>query len=167
MTRAVSSTLAAESQSLDTASGTVEWIMLLLSEVLDGPFKLHDCREKLSCRKPILVTDCKSLYDHLMSPSAPTAIEGRRTSIDVALIRESIRSLSAFMRWVPTDRMLADALTKDQGDPLDMLRSCLKSSVYQISPEDHVLRMQAKEREDRLQKKLKPCSHNSMPETES
>ena len=126
MTRAVSSTLAAESQSLDTASGTVEWIMLLLSEVLDGPFKLHDCREKLSCRKPILVTDCKSLYDHLMSPSAPTAIEGRRTSIDVALIRESIRSLSAFMRWVPTDRMLADALTKDQGDPLDMLHSCLK-----------------------------------------
>ena len=160
LTRAVSSTLAAESQSLATASGTVEWIMLLLSEVLDGPFKLRDCREKLSVRKPILVTDCKSLYDHLMSPSAPTAIEDRRTSIDVVIIRESIRSLSAFMRWVPTDRMLADALTKDQGDPLDMLRSCLKSSVYQISPEDHVLRMQAKEREDRLQKRLKPSSPN-------
>ena len=160
LTRAVSSTLAAESRSLATASGTVEWIMLLLSEVLDGPFKLRDCREKLSVRKPILVTDCKSLYDHLMSPSAPTAIEDRRTSIDVVIIRESIRSLSAFMRWVPTDRMLADALTKDQGDPLDMLRSCLKNSVYQISPEDHVLKMQAKEREDRLQKRLKPSSPN-------
>ena len=107
LTRAVSSTLAAESQSLATASGTVEWIMLLLSEVLDGPFKLRDCREKLSVRKPILVTDCKSLYDHLMSPSAPTAIEDRRTSIDVVIIRESIRSLSAFMRWVPTDRPYA------------------------------------------------------------
>ena len=100
LTRAVSSTLAAESQSLATASGTVEWIMLLLSEILDGPFRLRDCREKLSCRKPILVTDCKSLYDHLLSPSAPTAIEDRRTSIDVAIIRESIRDLSAFMRWV-------------------------------------------------------------------
>ena len=149
-----------------TASGTVEWIMLLLSEILDGPFRLRDCREKLSCRKPILVTDCKSLYDHLLSPSAPTAIEDRRTSIDVAIIRESIRNLSAFMRWVPTDRMLADALTKDQGDPMDMLRSCLKSSVYQISPEDHVLRMQAQEREDRLQRKLQSCSQNSVPQLE-
>eukprot|EP00435_Cladocopium_sp_Y103_P065475 s772_g27.t1 len=160
MTRAVSSTLAAESQSMATASGTVEWIMLVLSEVLDGPFAMRDCRTKLCSRKPILVTDCKSLYDHLMSPSAPTAIEDRRTSIDVAIIRESIRSLEAFVRWVPTDRMLADALTKDQGDPLDMLRSCMKSSEYQISPEDHILRMQAKEREERLCKKKESCPNN-------
>ena len=154
LSRAVSSTLAAESQSLSIAAGTVEWVMLLLSEVLDGPFLMKNCRTKLAARKPILAVDCKSLFDHLMSPSAPTAIKDRRTSIDVAIIRESLRSMMAHLRWVPTDRMLADALTKDQGDPLDLLRSCIKSSQYQISPEDHVLQLQSQERQDRLNRKV-------------
>lgn len=153
LSRAVSSTLAAESQSLSIATGTCEWILLVLSEILDGPCFMRDCREKLSVRKAIVVTDCKSLFDHLFSPSAPTAIEDRRTSIDVAIIRESLRAMQAHLRWAPTDRMLADALTKDLGDPLDLLRSCFKSAEYQISPEDHVLRTQAKEREDRMRKK--------------
>lgn len=62
--------------------------------------------------------------------------------------------MQAHMRWVPTNRMLADALTKDQGDPLDLLRSCMKSAEYQISPEeDHVLQMQARERAARVQKR--------------
>ena len=46
--------------------------------------------------------------------------------------------------------MLADALTKDKMDPVDLLRSCLRSATYQISPEEHVLAQQAKERELRL-----------------
>ena len=154
LSRVVSSTLAAESQSLSIAAGTVEWVMLLLSEVLDGPFLMKSCRAKLATRKPILAIDCKSLFDHLMSPSAPTAIEDRRTSIDVAIIRESLRSMMAHLRWVPTDRMLADALTKDQGDPLDLLRSCIKSSQYQISPEDHVLQLQSQERQERMSRKV-------------
>ena len=151
--RAVSSTLAAESQALSTASGTVEWLLLLLSEILDGPLNIRECRQVLQKRKPILVTDCKSLYDHLHSPSSPTSIEDRRTSIDVVIIRESCRAMKAFLRWVPTDRMLADAFTKDAGDPMDLLRSCLKRSRYQISPEATVLEHQALEKQHRLQRR--------------
>ena len=40
-TRAVNSTLGAESQALATASGSVEWLLLLLAEALDGSFDLH------------------------------------------------------------------------------------------------------------------------------
>ena len=158
--RAVSSTLAAESQAMSTASGTVEWVSLLLSEIIDGPFKdMRLCKSALTRRPPILVTDCKSLYDHLMSPSAPTSIEDRRTSIDVVIIRDSIRSMSGSLRWVPTNRMLADALTKDQGDPLDLLRACMKSASYQISPEDDVLEKQAQERLERVTRKADPVSN--------
>ena len=151
--RAVSSTLSAESQAFASASGTTEWLLLLLSEILDGPMSMRQCRDALSRRPPILITDCKSLYDHLVSPSAPTAIEDRRTSIDVVIIRESVRAMQAFVRWVPTAHMLADALTKDQGDPMDALRGCIRSSTCQISPESTVLQQQAKERADRLQRK--------------
>jgi hypothetical protein len=63
--RAVSSTLAAESQAFASASGTTEWLLLLLSEILDGPISMRQCRDALSCRPPILVTDCKSLYENL------------------------------------------------------------------------------------------------------
>ena len=153
LNRAVSSTLGAESQSMSLATGTVEWLLLLLSEILDGPLDIRSCRDMLKVRQPILVTDCKSLYDHLLSPSSPTSIEDRRTSIDVVIIRESCKLMSAFVRWVPTDRMLADALTKDSGDATDLLRACMKRAAYQISPEETVLEYQALEKERRLQRK--------------
>ena len=153
MSRAVSSTLAAESQAMSTASGTVEWLALLLSEILDGPLLVRDCRLRLKNRPPILITDCKSLYDHLHSPSSPTSIEDRRTSIDVVIIRESVRLMQAHVRWVPTDRMLADGLTKDSGGPIDLMRACIKRASYQISPEDTVLKYQALERDRRIQKR--------------
>ena len=82
MPRAVSSTLSGEAQAMATASGTAEWLSLLMSEVLDGPIIPQECRQLLSRRSPIYATDCKSLYDHLVSPSAPTSIDDRRTSID-------------------------------------------------------------------------------------
>ena len=161
LNRAVSSTMAAESQSMAVATGTVEWLLMLMAEVLDGSFPMSQCRTVLNRRKPIIVTDCKSLYDHLLSPSAPTAIEDRRTSIDVTIIRESVKAMQAHVRWVPTSRMLADGLTKDCGDPLDLLRSCMKNASYQISPESTVLEMQALEREDRLQRRIDGTSSQS------
>ena len=50
--------------------------------------------------------------------------------------------------------MLADALTKNDGDPVDLLRSCMKRSMYQISPEETVLKHQAREKEHRKQLQL-------------
>ena len=100
--RAVSSTLAAESQALSIASSTVGWLLLLLSKTSDGPLEVAKCRQVLQSRRPILVTDCKSLYDHLHSPSLPTSIEDRRTRIDVVIIRESCKPMKAHVWWVPT-----------------------------------------------------------------
>lgn len=152
LSRAVSSTLAAESQALSVATGTVEWMSLLLAETLDGAFDVRSSREVLSRRPPIVITDCKSLYDHLTSPSSPTSVEDRRTSIDITIIKESVRSCSAHVRWVPTNRMLADGLTKDVVDPIDLLRSCIRSSSYQISPETEVLERQSAEKQLRLER---------------
>lgn len=151
--RAVSSTLAAESQALASASSTVEWLLLLLAEIIDGPLEVPRCREALKRRPPILVTDCKSLFDHVTSPSSPTTIEDRRTSIDVVILKESIGLTSAFLRWVPTSRMLADAFTKDQASPMDLLRACIRRGTYQIADEDTVLQHQASEKQDRLKRR--------------
>jgi len=116
-------------------------------------------------RPPIVITDCKSLYDHLHSPSSPTAVEDRRTSIDITIIRESLKACAMTVRWVPTNRMLADGLTKDAGDPIDLLRSCIRTSSYQVSPESDVLEMQAEEKRRRLSRQ--PTQHATpLPEND-
>ena len=81
--------MAAESQAMSVATGTVEWLSLMLAETLDGAFDVRKSREVLQRRNPIAITDCKSLYDHLISPSSPTAVEDRRTSIDITIIKRA------------------------------------------------------------------------------
>ena len=57
-----------------------------------------------------MITDCKSLYDHLVRLSPPSGLEERRVAIDICSIRESPDS--RYVRWTPTQEMLADCLTK-------------------------------------------------------
>eukprot|EP00435_Cladocopium_sp_Y103_P020594 s2229_g5.t1 len=149
LSRAVGSTLAAEAQAMVAATGTLEWISLILAEALDGIGDIREYVQHLKTRPPVVVTDCKSLFDHLISVSSPTSVEDRRTSIDIVILRQSISRLCASIRWVPTNRMLADSLTKSAGDPTDLLRACIRNAKYQISAEETVLKMQAEERQRR------------------
>ena len=49
-------------------------------------------------------------------------------------------------RWTATDRMVADGLTKDKGEPLDLLRSVFRSACYQLADEQLVLDRKKEER---------------------
>ncbi|CAE7038139.1 RE2 [Symbiodinium sp. CCMP2592] len=146
--RVVSSTLSAEAQALATASGMAEWTLLLLSEAIDGPSHLRSFWSVASKRKSVFVTDCKSLYDHLMSRSAPT-LDEKRTALDIVILRESLQKTQGSLRWVPTDRMVADSMTKESADALDMLRACLRQGSYQISEEGTILQWRSDEKERR------------------
>ena len=150
LSRAVGSTLAAEAQAMVSATGTLEWTSLLLAEAIDGHFDVRNFETMLKRRSPVVITDCKSLFDHLISVSSPTSVDDRRTSIDVVILRQSLQRTGASIRWVPTDRMIADSLTKDAGDPTDLLRACIREGTYQISPEETVLQLQAQEKQRRL-----------------
>ena len=146
--RVVSSTLSAEAQSMAVASSMCEWISLLVSEALDGSRFVQSCWNRQTDRLVLLATDCKSLFDHLSSQSSPT-LDDRRTAIDIIIIRDSINRLEASLRWLPTNRMLADALTKESPEAFDLLRACLRSCQYQISPESKILELRADERSRR------------------
>ena len=50
-----------------------------------------------------------------------------------------MQRLGATVRWAPANRQLADALTKDAADPVNLLRSCMRSGKYQLSPEHVIL----------------------------
>jgi len=85
----------------------------------------------------------------VISTSAPSTLSDRRTAIDVAIIKESVARCSMILRWIPTDRMLADALTKDKGDPADLLRAVVRAGVYQIADVSTVLQLKANEKQRR------------------
>lgn len=95
--RVVASTLAGEAQCFSLASAAAEWMMLLLSEAKHGKFDLRTkeqiqslglvksvwpCRDELEVGSITGVTDCKSLYDHLTSPSSVSKCNDKRVSID-------------------------------------------------------------------------------------
>eukprot|EP00439_Symbiodinium_sp_Y106_P072076 s130_g13.t1 len=135
-------------QAMSTATGMLEWILLLLSEALDGPCNLRNCWQYASQRCSMALTDCKSLFDHLVSKSSPT-LDDKRTALDVVIVRESLGRVNANLRWIPTDRMIADALTKETVEAIDLLRACLRTGQYQISDEQHVLDWRADEKQRR------------------
>ena len=147
--RVVSSTLGGESQSYASASGVAEWCLLILAEALDSPFSLRAIDEVLTRRSPIGITDCRSLYDHLISLGSGGVLDDRRSAIDIAIIRQSITRTKLEPRWCPTDRMAADGLTKDRAEPIDLLRSILRSSKYQLADEQLVLDRKREERDRR------------------
>ena len=150
--RVVSSTLGGEAQAFATASGVCEWVSLMLAEALDGSFSLEDVEEVLRRRSPVGISDCRSLYDHLISLGSGGVIDDKRTAIDVAIIRQSIQRTGLEPRWCPTGHMLADALTKDKAEPADLLRSVLRAARYQLADEQLVLDRKKEEREFRRQR---------------
>ena len=63
-----------------------------------------------------------------------------------------MQRLGATIRWAPTSRQHADALTKDAADPVDLLRFCMRSGEYQLSREHIILERAAAERSRRKQR---------------
>ena len=120
----------------------------MLSECLDGPFDLESAQEVLNKRSPIGITDCRSLYDHLTSLGSGGVLDDKRTAIDIAIIRQCIQRTRLEPRWCPTTHMAADALTKDRAEPVDLLRSILRSSRYQLA-DDQVMMDRRRAEKDR------------------
>ena len=152
MRRVVGSTLAAETQSLLNGLGHAEWIAAHFAEARFPDFDVTKRSLFLRHFQIQCIVDAKSLYDHLISLSSPSSVEDKRCGFDLVISRQCMQRLGATIRWAPTNRQLADALTKDSADPVDLLRSCMRSGEYQLSPEHVILERAAAERSRRKQR---------------
>ena len=93
--------------------------------------------------KASAVTDCKSVYDLATKTSTPSCSE-YRTTLECLLIRERLQENIA-MRWISTQAMLADTLTKTMDS--SVLRQCLKTGQYSLFDETESLKKRASKRE--------------------
>ena len=152
MRRVVGITLAAETQSLLGGLGRAGWIAAHFAEARFPNFDVAQRSIFLRHFQIQRIVDAKSLYDHLISLSSPSSVEDKRCGFDLVISWQCMQRLGATIRWASTNRQLADALTKDAADPVDLLRSCMRSGEYQLAPEHIILERAAAERTRRKQR---------------
>jgi len=151
--RVVKSTMAAESAALSRALDRQLYARLMLEAILHGEPEFDEgWRHRLKI-PGIVVTDAKSLYDHLRTTgSIPNE---RQTLIDLLIARDLCENGIVEIRWVPTAHQLADVLTKMMRVPETMskfLRDqeyCLVQTVEAQGKEEHLKQLRQGQRERR------------------
>ena len=106
----------------------------------------------------VWMTDCESLYEHLMSQRF-NAIDNKRLAIDLMALRQQIwerdgertleidHSCGDYPRWIDTSVMLADPLTKAMGT--ERLDETMRTGVFDMRPTAESLMIKEKNRASR------------------
>jgi hypothetical protein len=142
--RVVRSTLSAEATALSSTLDRVSWLRILWSWLVDPSVDWTNPSEILQ-HSPLatIATDCKSVFDLSTKTSTPSC-EEFRTTLECLLIRERLTE-NCKLRWVSSQAMLADCLTKamDGGT----LRKALRLGKYSLFDECDILKQRADKRE--------------------
>lgn len=146
--RKTQSTLAAELMAVSRAIAEGDWVRSLFAEFTQVGYRLCDDRQARQQLEMLVVTDNKPVFDHCQGDGG--TIKGKRTAIDMLLIKAELRSQQMTMRWVDTRQMIVDCLTKLSANP-DFLCFVLRFGVYVVVQEGVSLQWKAQER---LQKKM-------------
>ena len=163
--RKVRATLAAEAASAAKAFDRGSFARVMLHEIENGwthmwerlnpdDCNLHQSWSEMCKKIPFaLATDCKSLYD--VCTKNGSMPEERRVALDLLDVRESIEEMGDKIRWIPTDHMLVDCLTKAM--PAEVMLEYLKHMEYSFKYDDvlkNTKRAQAKVRKTAREKKI-------------
>lgn len=154
--RVVGSTFAGEAQALADGLGHTEWLACHLAELKSPTFSLGSRQDHFKEFGIQAITGCKSVYDHLQTYASPGSITDKRVAIDLVIVKESLKRLWGSIRWAPTWLQLADALTKENADAMDILRGAMKSNIYHLNNESVMLQSAAEQRALRARKKKTP-----------
>ena len=109
--------------------------------------RTHDWRDMVKAVPMALATDCKSLFD--LCKNEGKLPSERRVALDLLDVREGLEEFGDQFRWIPTDHMLADCLTKRM--PPDLLLKFLKDNIYSLKYDDQITytkRFAAKQRSE-------------------
>ena len=149
--RVVTSTLAAETVSLNSVLDHLSWVKLCWAWFLDNRVTWRDPANAIKnlpesystatikaqeLPDSIAATDCKSLYD-LVTRTAPPSCTEFRTALNARQIKDLL-SEGTSLRWVHSGAQLADCLTKVM--ETSFLRETLRLGKYRLNDELQVLK---------------------------
>ena len=92
--------------------------------MLDPRRKLKELLDCKSTLEPTMVTDAKALYDSFHREGYSNSVVDKRVSLEVKVMKERLLALGGSLRWMSSERQLADGLTKESARGLlaDRLR---------------------------------------------
>ena len=139
--RAVNSTLAGETIAMSAALADAEWAQIMIQDILDQTVTVRD---KTGGNLPFQVVlrrnctlskrlphdhsiDAKSVFHALIKECAGNR-QDRRTTVDLAIVRETLKAQGSHIRSIPHPLMPADSMTKaDPSAGNDALRHLLRT----------------------------------------
>ena len=129
--RVCRSSLSAEAQSCSQAVDELAMIRTMIALTLDYTKDPRRDETAASCGKGVIVTDAKALFDSLRKPNFSSS-QDKRTAIEVLCIQDEIRRQKLELRWVSSERMLADGLTKlaARQSFIDMFKTGIIGIIY-------------------------------------
>ena len=111
LSRVSRSSLNAETQAAAEATDALEFCHSFVALMHDPALNLKQASSATS-RRSALVVDAKSLYDALKRESPVQGAGYKRTAIEQIMLRQALVTTSSVIRWVSSERQLADGLTK-------------------------------------------------------
>ena len=108
--RVARSSLSAEAQSAGCAADATEFACRYYEHLLQPDVPLATLLNLKSSLAPTLVTDAKALFDSYHRESLVSNVTDRRSSLEIRVVKEQISGLGGGLRWVSSDRQLADGL---------------------------------------------------------
>ena len=111
--RVARSSLSAEAQAAACAADSTEFACRYFEQLKKPNVTLAELLKEKSSLRPTLVTDAKALYDSYHRESLVSSVTDRRVSLEIRVVKEQMQSLNGNLRWVSSERQLADGLTKE------------------------------------------------------
>ena len=102
--------LSAESQAMASALEETFMLKMFLKMLFEPQLNVKDAQDKLDMPTAI-VTDCKALCDLIQREGVQSSLD-KRVDIEALVIKDLIKQVQGQLRWVSSERQLADGLTK-------------------------------------------------------
>ena len=150
--RVARSSLNAETQAAASAADALEYATTFWGLLGDPTTDL--LATELRVRRPsVLAVDAKSLYDALKRESVVSGATCTRSAVQQLVLKQTLQVTGTPIRWVSSERQLADGLTKPAARQLfaDRLRSqkyrLVHDSSYTAAKKKSLAERKASERE--------------------
>ena len=111
--RVARSSLGAEAQGGGQACDALEHVCVYWNGLLDPRRKLKGLLDCKSTLEPTMITDAKALYDSFHREGYSSSVVDKRVSLEVKVMKERLLALGGNLRWMSSERQLADGLTKE------------------------------------------------------
>ena len=145
--RAVSSTLAAELYTVSKGVSEAMWMRQYFLEIMHEDYNLENAMSKSETIPVVAVTDNKPLYDHARNDQG--ICQDKRLAIEVLTLRRDLQHHGVILRWIDTEQMLVDCMTKTSVKP-NLMRHVLATGKYAIMEEKQMLEHKRTQRQSRM-----------------